>query len=104
MRCGGGGGGVAVSCERQLVPGRNLTTLPACSPPREQDDDAVAIDGEIARALHSRALRVADVVEPADEFGLAHALAGLQGQRPREDSRDGAIAFAVQALVDDAAE
>ena len=60
------------------------------------------IDREVAGALDARALRVADVVQPRDQFGKAEALAGLQRQRPREDPRHGAVALAVQTRVDDA--
>ncbi len=62
----------------------------------------VAIDREVAGALDPRALRVADIVQPRDQFRLAEALTGLQRQGPREHARHGAIALAVETRVDDA--
>ena len=104
MRCSGGAGGFAVflRIDRRFRE-RHRHDLAGLIAAARQDDDAAAIDREVAGALDSRALRVADVIEPADELCLAHVLAGLKCQRAREDSGYGAVSLAVQALVDDAA-
>ncbi len=80
--------------------GDDLARLVAAS---RQDHHVVAIDRELPAAFHARALRIANVIEPSDQFRLAHALAGLQRQRPREHTRHGAIALAMKPRLDDAA-
>ena len=65
-----------------------------------QEDDRVAADGELARLLDARSLRVAEVIQPVDELVCAHRLAAIQLERPGVDARQHAVALAVQAVVD----
>ena len=63
-----------------------------------------AVDGEHPGPVGPPALGVADVVQAGDELGGADRLAGIEGQRPRVDSRDDAVALAGEAGIDEPGE
>jgi hypothetical protein len=61
---------------------------------------ARAADREFSGCLRLRALCVAEIVEPIQQFLLGHIVAAADFERPREHPRQHAIAFAVEARVD----